>query len=180
MTVPPDFEFPPAKDEDPSAQFANMEEMYRTLSTGINGIYLSSDQPAPFFWQPVLEGQISPGTFTYTTQVGQVYRQGPLVDCWWTVEWSGMSGAVGALRLIAPYRCTETSGSIFNGTMWVGPYVWQTATSTCCRSAIEPRSFYIQFQALQNNTPPADFNVSTTGGFTGHIRYIGIANDQER
>lgn len=178
MTIPQDHNLPLDKEAGSSEVLQSIDEMYRTISTGLNGQYLSSEEEKPHLWKPELKGSTASGTFTYVDQFGYVYRQGAMVDCWFSLEWSAQSGATGNLQLIAPYRATKSLGTLFSGNANLANLSWGVGnTTTNC--VILSNSFNIQFNAYTSSAAESTIGVANSGNIIGNIRYVGVLDDRE-
>src|SRR3990172_11244118 len=80
-----------------------LENNYRVLAQAINGDVKSAVLSQQENWTPILKGTTVAGTFTYTNQVGHVFRQGLMVDCWFDVSWTAAGTATVNLYIELPY-----------------------------------------------------------------------------
>ena len=131
MTVPTNIVLPLRRDfgtkEDIDKYLVDLifelQQMYEQLASGINGDIKSSYYLQRQQWTPILKGATTAGTFTYSHQIGWVFRQGLIVDVWFDILWTNQAGAAGNLYVELPYKVAVSDQKPFVG-------VLQTATKS--------------------------------------------------
>lgn len=155
---------------------------YEAIADSVNGLvqYSTADEPT-LQWEPELFGTTSPGTATYTTQIGWAVRVGQLVDVFFEIEWSGHTGT-GNLYLELPYDVvgdlagTDTApfvGSVIpDGITFAGG---RTAAAIQAVSDTTRGEFMIYGSGLTSE----NLAVPAAGRIQGTLRYIGESADEQ-
>ncbi len=128
-------------------------------------------------WTPVLKGATTAGTFTYTQQVGWVFRQGLIVDVWFDIIWTAQAGAAGNLYVELPYKVALSSGKPFVGPLQTATIVYGAGQSVLTINAI-PSTFRGEIWSSGTGTATANIAVAAAGQLIGHVRYIGVADER--
>ena len=142
-----------------------IEELYPTVAQAING---NVDA-----YTPALSGSTTAGTPTYTTREGWYYRQGIMVDYWFYVVWSAWAAGVGNIQLTLPYKTFNAANNIWVGECSVTTLTLANASDTFVNPVATTDSTVCTFVSGRHNAASGTVAVDTTGGITGHIRYIG-------
>lgn len=154
-----------------------LQDMYNELSDGINGNIKSSYGVQKEQWTPVLKGTTISGTFTYTTQVGWVFRQGLLVDAWGDLSWTASGGATGNLYVELPYKVANSTGSPFIGVVRSSGNAYGGGNTTLSIDAVSD-SYRGEFWQSGSGIASSHLPVSATGHLTFHIRYLGVQDER--
>ena len=142
-----------------------LTDMYKDIANAVNG-----DQGS---WTPTIEGSTTAGTGTYTEQSGIYYRQGLIVDCWFTVTTTDHTGA-GDLRIKLPQKFKKYID------IWVGEVIdsemtYPSGTNIVLEGVND--TYYANCIACGDGIAAAVVQLDVNAAITvvGHIRYIGIA-----
>lgn len=144
-----------------------LENRDEQLADAINGDIRGNAFVQRQQWVPEVKGTNDPGVFTYTQQVGWVYRQGLFTDVWFDVIWIVSKPATGNLYIELPYKVAISEGNPFVG-------VVQTT---------QPDQPPLTINAIPNTfrgeiwSSKLDTTHITTGRLMGYVRYIGVANE---
>ena len=115
-----------------------LERMYERLAQGINGNIRASILGADEQWTPIVRDSANSGTtFTYSHQVGWVFRQGIFVDCWFDVQWTANTGAItGNMYVELPYLVAITDEKPFVGVVQPSGFTF-TGGTACVVNGID-------------------------------------------
>jgi hypothetical protein len=153
-----------------------LQNMYEELAAGVNGSIKSDAQIQRENWTPEMEGTGVSGTFTYTHQVGWVFRQGIIVDCWFDVAWTASGAAAGNLYLKLPYKVANSNQMPFSEALQTSTIAYGAGQSVLSVNAI-PNTFRGEIWSSGSGTVTANIAVAAAGRLLGHIRYIGVQNE---
>lgn len=154
----------------------SLQEMYSNISQAINGTFRNDFGNGSNLWVPVLDGETTSGTFTYTHQSGYVYRQGILVDVWFDVQWSSAGTAAGDLYLILPYKVALVNQIPFVGLIQSSILTYTAGTSIHING--ETDTYKGKFYNSGSGFTTATQQVVASGRLIGHLRYIGTQNER--
>ncbi len=116
-------------------------------------------------WTPVLVGQVTPGTATYSTQFGEYTRIGDLVILNFHLVWTGHTGSGNFNITGSPFTPTSTTNVRFFGSVGLtspqpANILWATCQMLPGNSVI-----YIQITNTAGvNVSYTDFSDATLGG----------------
>jgi hypothetical protein len=127
-------------------------------------------------WKPVLKGSVTPGTFTYTQQIGWVLRQGTITDVWFDVAWSSAGAAAGNLYVELPYKVALSDQMPFVGVCQPSDIDYGAGHTDIVVNAI-PSSYRGEFWVTGSTATTANLGVAASGRLIGHVRYIGVQNE---
>ena len=150
-----------------------LQTMYEDLTENINGYIRNNADIEQSQWLPTLNG-ITPGTFTYTQQVGWSIRQGIYTHVFFDVTWTAIGTAAGNIYLELPYRVTLSSGMPFVGTLQSSNFLY--LGNYLVINAI-PDTYRGEVWSVAPALPTANVTVPATGRLTGHLMYIGLENE---
>lgn len=145
-----------------------LEDRDEQLADAINGDIRGNAFVQKQQWKPIIKGTNDPGAYLYTQQVGWVYRQGLFTDVWFDVIWAASKVGTGNLYIELPYKVAISEGNPFVG-------VVQTT---------KPDQPLLTINAIPNTfrgeiwSSSSDTTHITTGRLMGHVRYIGVADEQ--
>ena len=128
-------------------------------------------------WTPTLKGATTPGSFTYTQQVGWVFRQGLFTDVWFDIIWTNSGAAAGNLYVELPYRVALSNGKPFVGTLQTSTINYGAGQSVLTINAI-PNTYRGEVWSSGSTTATANIAVAAAGQLIGHVRYIGVADER--
>ena len=131
-------------------------------------------------WAPVVQGGTTAGVPTYTSgeQYGYYFRQEHFVDLYFSVAWSGHTGA-GDLQIVTPFTAQR-----FYSDLWIGEVESSIASTfptgrTYLNTRINQNSNIIEIVASGTAVTSSLMQLATTGSFKGHVRFP-IQLDQTR
>jgi len=153
-----------------------LQRMYENLAQGVNGDIKSSAYTQRSQWMPILMGTTTPGTFTYTHQIGWALRQGIIVDAWFDVEWTALGGAVGDLFIQLPYEVANSEEKPFSNALQTSTIAYGAGKTVLSINAI-PNTFRGEIWSSGSGVATANVGVVAAGQLIGHIRYIGKGNE---
>lgn len=147
-----------------------IEELYSQIAQSFNGSTES--------YTPTISGSTTAGTVTYSTQTGWYYRQGILVDYWFNVVWSTWTGSpAGNIQLTLPYKTFNAATSVWLGECSVTNLTLANSSDTFVHPIATVNSRVCTFVSGRHNAARGTIQVEdTSGGITGHLRYIGQIN----
>lgn len=154
-----------------------LEERDSQLADAINGDIRSNAFVQREQWTPVLKGSVTAGTFTYTQQVGWVFRQGLFVDVWFDIIWTANAGAAGNLYVELPYKVALSSGKPFVGPLQTATIAYGAGHTVLTINAI-PNTFRGEIWASGSAVATANIAVAAAGQLIGHVRYLGVADER--
>jgi len=150
---------------------------YETIATNVNGQITSDKTSDRIAWTPTIRtSNDNEGTVTYDHQTGWVLRQGVMVDVWFDVEWTGVSGTpTGNLILDLPYAAAISADKPFVG-VCQGDNITYTNSYLVCNAT--PNTRELTFWGCGSAAAEAQVAFDSAGQVIGHVRYIG--QGQER
>lgn len=156
-----------------------IQTMYEDIANELNGTIRSDSQVQRSQWKPVLNGTVS-GTFTYTHQVGWVFRRGLLIDVWGDVKWTSPGTASGSLYVELPYAVAVSDEKPFVGVVQSSSITYTTGTGIVINAipSTTSDSYQAQFWNVGNGIPTGNQSVVSSGQLIFNIRYLG--KDDER
>lgn len=157
----------------------SLQRMYESIAEAVNGTIRGNVFNNWQNWTPTLAGTSTPGTFTYTHQVGWVLRQGIIVDVWFDVLWSAKGSAAGNLYVELPYKVAVSSEKPFVGVVQHSN-ITITGFSDIVVNAI-PDTYRGEFWKTGSGAATANLtaaNIGEAGQLIGHVRYIGQENEE--
>ncbi len=153
-----------------------LQDAFNQLNDSVDGNIKSSAFQQNQLWTPTLNGMTNTGTFTYTRQVGWVFRQGLLVDVWGDIMWSNSGTATGNLFVELPYKVANTDGYPF-----IGPAEPSSVTMSVGRTAAHinaiANTFRGEFVASGSGVANDNIQCQASGELRFHIRYLGVRNE---
>lgn len=179
MTLPTDIILPEPEDfsSDPSEYIANLidklQDMYEDVASNVNGTFRNESDVDGSEWIPTLTGSATAGSFTYTSQIGWVFRQGIMVDVWGQISWSATT-ATGNLVVNLPYQSTKSSAP-FIGTCSTSGITYGSGTypNLSAISGSYTANIVTSGSAATSSTLP----VVASGSINFYIRYIGVSDE---
>jgi len=148
-----------------------IENRDQQTSNAVNGLTSSSYLVGQQTWTPVLNGITTPGTFTYTKQVGWAFRQGNIVDAWADVQWTSPGAATGNLFVNLPYKVVFSDHTPFVGVVQSSIITYTGGTGIVINAI--PNTSRGEFWNVGSAFTTANQAVTATGRLIFHIRYIG-------
>lgn len=177
MTVPPDMDVPVGLETDNADVVEALKDSYRTLSTGLNGVFLTHYLEPPLQFIPKLTGETTAGEFNCSEQFAYVYRQGTIVDYWFQVRWSSQSGATGTLQMSIPYLPDKGDNTFAFRGMGILDSMSYGAGYTQTDCALFPDRTSIVFGVFGSGVTGGSISVKNSGKIHGHLRYKGRFNE---
>lgn len=153
-----------------------LEERDDQLADAINGDIRGNAFTQRENWTPTLNGS-TPGTFTYTQQVGWVFRQGLFVDIWFDIIWTNSGGAAGNLYVDLPYKVAMSDGKPFVGVLQTSTINYGAGQTVLTINTI-PSTFRGEIWSSGSTTATANIAVAAAGQLIGHVRYIGVSDER--
>lgn len=138
-----------------------MTKIYGDIANSVNGKFES--------WLPIIEGSTTAGAGTYTIQRGYYYRQGIMVDCWFTITWTAHSGA-GNFLVKLPFKI-RNSYDYWPGIVIDSEITYPSGTKLALSG--NNGTFHAALVACGAGIASASVVLDVAGSLTGHIRYIG-------
>lgn len=172
MTIPQSYDFSPPEELTEKKLYRNLNEMYEKISTGVNGTTRASYFTGPQQFIPTVRGKTTAGSFTYDSQTAYVLRVGNVVDFWYDIDWRTASGASGVLQIVLPYKATKFPQFPFTGTCYPGSLDIGSKLGLFAR--VNKLTFTADVVSYVSNQLVENFNVTSSGVLSGHIRYISI------
>lgn len=181
MTLPTDIILPEPEDfnEDAQEYISNLTEklemMYSNISNNVNGNFRNYADTDGSQWIPTLGGTTSTGTYTYTTQIAWVYRQGIMVDVWANISWTATT-ATGFIVVDLPYGVILSDAQLtFIGECNTSLIAFASGTSASivAIAGTYTAQVYTYGSAISIATLP----VPASGTINYHLRYIGVSDD---
>ena len=154
-----------------------LQNMYNELSDSVDGSLKSSFYQQKELWTPVLNGTTTSGTFTYTNQIGWVFRQGLMVDIWGDLSWTAVGAATGNLYVELPYKVANSSEIPFVGFVQSSNIPYAAGNSYISINAI-PDSYRGEIWQSGSAIPTANLTVPASGRIIFHIRYLGVQDER--
>lgn len=154
-----------------------LEDRDEQIADAINGNIRGNAFTQRENWTPILKGTVTPGTFTYTQQIGWVFRQGLFVDVWFDVIWSASGGAAGNLYVELPYKVAMSGGKPFVGVLQTATIGYGAGQTVLTVNAI-PNTFRGEIWSSGSGNATANIAVAAAGQLIGHVRYIGVADER--
>lgn len=155
---------------------------YDNLEKSSSGTFRTNTDPTQANWTPILKGTTTAGSFSYTHQIGTVLRQNLLVDCWFSVKWSGATTATGNLYLELPYKVAKSNEKPFIGVIIPSQIDFTSTSFTAMVIQAIPDTYrgevwlYGDGAAANNQTCAA--LGSSDQKLEGTIRYLGQEYEQ--
>jgi hypothetical protein len=169
------------KDGDPTKYLKDLvfelETMYETTTQNVNGTFRNNLDVDGSQYIPTLKGGTVEGTFTYSRQSAYVLRQGLMTDVWYDIIWSTIGGATGQLRMNLPYKSTPHLGLFFSGVAYMDNANFG-AGKTYVVGATVNGTFDLSYQSYGSLTTTGAISVYANGRVGGHVRYIGVDDEQ--
>jgi len=156
MTLPLNIIFP----EDPSELNRELTFMYQDIARTVNGFNET--------WTPVIEGGTASGAGTYSSQKGNYYKQGLMVDCWFSIVMSAHSGT-GDMKVKLPFKVKNLSD------VWIGEVLDSNVTYPSGTHLVLQginNTMYARIVACGDGIASANVQVDGTAEINGHIRYM--------
>lgn len=154
-----------------------LKDMYEKIASNVNGAFRSSYYNGTEQWFPVLDGANVSGAFTYTRQIGWIYRQGLMIDAWGDIEWSASGTASGPIQVNLPYKVNQTDGLPFVGPVYTSLNAYPAARTYVTINAT-PNTYIGQFYTSGTGIGGEMLQVTPTGRLIFHVRYIGVPDEQ--
>lgn len=176
MTLPNDIIFPFRPSQIESAQPEKLAEYMRDLLYTLSRVYQDTAQAINGelnLFTPTIVGSSTPGTASYSTQVGWFFRQGLLVDIWCDLAYSGHTGS-GNTQIVIPYEVANSIGSPFVGTCENVSGVSLNGGRTYMVSRAIPENFRIAVDEAGSGVVSQPFPLVSSGQFRVHTRFIGV------
>lgn len=151
-----------------------LERQYEDLAQTVNGSTRRSVDEGNVKWEPTVVDSLGGITFTYDHQVGNVLRQGLMVDVWFDVSWSAVATGVitaGKMEIELPYKVALISEMPFVGV--VQPSVFTFTGGTECVINAVPDSYTLEVWNTGDAFTTAQQGSVSAGQLRGHIRYVG-------
>lgn len=183
MTLPTDFSLPPYqnyvsgdKDKDDLTGYLReltetIEDMYSEISENVNGYTKTNNLTGMKLWVPVLKGSGTAGTFTYSVQKGVVYRQGLMVDVFFTVTWSSAGTGAGSLYLTLPYKVANMTDLKFISPVQMSDVTLTGGTGLMANARLN--EYNCEFLCVGDGFTSTNQLVVGSGSLSGHLRYYG-------
>jgi len=153
-----------------------LQDMYNELTENVDGSIKSSFYQQKELWTPVLNGTTVSGTFTYTNQIGWVFRQGLLVDVWGDLAWTAAGTATGNLYVELPYKVANTTGSPFVGASQISNLALGAGNTSLFIDAITD-TYRGEFFQCGSGIANTNLTVQPSGNIKFHVRYLGVQNE---
>ena len=154
-----------------------LEDRDEQLADAVNGQIRGNAFTQRQQWTPVLKGATTAGTFTYTHQIGWVFRQGLLVDVWFDILWTAQAGAAGNLYVELPYKVATSTGKPFVGPLQTATIGYGAGQTVLNVNAI-PSTFRGEIWSSGSAAATANIAVAAAGQLIGHVRYLGVADER--
>lgn len=122
---------------------------------------------------PTVYGSTTAGTVTYSVQDSTYYRQGLMIDYWFTVEWTNWVGYAGNLYMKLPLAVSSTDSNYWVGSMITSSINFTNPAHTYCVPIAIGNSNDCCFMSSSHGTVKSFINPKATGSLTGHVRYLG-------
>jgi len=149
-----------------------IQGMYENLTNNVNGFIRNNADTDQSKWTPTISTTGVAGTITYTRQVGWSVRQGIYTELWFDIEWSAIGTSTGKVYIDLPYKVTLSEGMPFIGTIQLGSIPFSPYTSSYVNAI--PDTYKASVWLSKASAVPFEANISATGRFIGHIKYIGL------
>lgn len=184
MTLPTNYKLPELIKEQSPEQTSSylqdlifeLQNMYEETAEHVNGVFRNSDDVDGSAYIPTLEGSVIAGTFQYTHKSSYVLRQGLMSDVWYSVGWTSSGTATGNLCLVLPYKVVKKSNMLWTGSCFLENAIFGAGrTSVVCAATSD--SYKLNFESYGSGVTKNIINVYGSGSVTGHIRYIGVADE---
>lgn len=151
-----------------------LQNTYELVAQNVNGFIRNNAEVDQSNWTPILQGG-TPGTFTYTQQVGWVVRFGIFTEIFFDVIWSATTAA-GNLYLELPYLTTISAGMPFVGVLQPSGIAFGGGNTNLVINAI-PNTYRGEIWTTGTGAATANLAVVATGRLIGHLRYIGVEDE---
>jgi len=148
-----------------------LEDVYEEVAEHVNGDIRNYADSDGFKWEPTLNGS-TPGTFTYTQQIGWSIRQGIFTHIFFDITWSATTAA-GNLYLNLPYKVIQSAGQPFVSCIQSSSIAFGAGNSGLTINAI-PDTYRGEIWTFGSGTPAANLAAPATGQISGHMFYIGL------
>ena len=184
MTLPTDINLPVPENLFTEGAKYNTETYLRELNDRLSDMYQDVAQNVNGYvrnWTPIVFGDTTEGSATYTIQSGWLRRSGIIVELWFDVAWTGHTGT-GRVAILMPYEAANSTGLMpYQDSSTSSPFVGVIESSVAntftgytyltCRAEPNTTTCYI----VRNGTGVASarLGIASSGGFRGYIRYIG-------
>jgi hypothetical protein len=152
-----------------------LQRMYEDLAEGVNGDIKSSVAVQNSQWTPTLIGTTTPGSFTYTHQVGWVLRRGLMTDVYGDIAWSASGGAAGNLYVELPYQVANSEEMPFPGVVQPSSVTYTAGTNLVINAI--PNTFRGEFWCVGTGIATTNQAVVATGRLIFHLRYLGVSDE---
>jgi len=170
------------KPEDLSDYFRDLifelQSMYEDIANAVNGNIKADYNVTQGSWIPKVKGSTTPGSFTYTNQVGYSLRRGIVTDVWFDVSWTAAGTAAGNLIVELPYKVAKVSTAgtkPFVGVVQPSSVTYTAGTDLVVNAT--PDTFDGEIWTIGDGVPTANQAVVGSGQLIGHVRYIGQQNE---
>jgi hypothetical protein len=147
-----------------------LQRQYEDIAQAVNGDIRNDVSQGSKQFLPTLNGS-TPGTFTYTKQVGWVLRQGLMVDVWGDVAWSSAGTAAGNLFVELPYKVAISETMPFVGIVQPSAVVYTGGTGIVINAIGD--TYRGEFWNVGDGFTTANQSVVAAGRLIFHIRYLG-------
>jgi len=143
---------------------------YRSeVDKALNGIFLALRGESET-WTPTVQGGTTPGVGTYTEQYGYYFRQGAMVDLYFSVAWSAHTGS-GDLEILTPFIAQRFFENTWIGSVEAtGSYTWPTST-THLVTRMEQDTRNLQLVGSGSGVASAVVQLAGAGSFKGSCRF---------
>lgn len=150
-----------------------LENMYESLSQGINGDFRTDFLDTDSNWTPLLRDTVNSGTtFTYSHQIGWVIRKGLMVDAWFDIGWTNNIGSItGNMYIELPYEVAITNQKPFVGLLQPSGFTYSGGTE-CVINGISD-SFRGEIWNTGSGFNTSNQSSVSSGQLIGHLRYVG-------
>lgn len=151
-----------------------LQEAYQQLATATNGTYLYANPDTTTtiqqgVWLPKLQRITTPGTGTYTYQIGYSVRKGLMTHVFFDISWSAMSGA-GDIYVQLPYKVRKSSQKPFICAISVDSL---TITGSYVVGVAIPDTYRLEVWQITSAGASARLSLPTSGKIAGSMIYIG-------
>ena len=148
---------------------STLQQQYEDIAQATNGSIKNNAESGGNSYIPVLQGS-TPGTFTYTHQIGWILRKGLMVDVWGDILWSAAT-ATGDLFVKLPYKAAISAQMPFVGVVQPIDLAYTAGTSMVINSS--PDTYNGYFFNIGNGLAESKQQVAATGRLIFHLRYLG-------
>ena len=121
---------------------------------------------------PVITGQTSAGSGTYSTNDGWYTKVGRLVNYWFYISWDNHDGT-GNMQVTLPFACSNNSGGTMNATGSIMLHNIDLSANTVGLAAYTWHgSSVFQIYEMHDNAGWAPTAVDSGGGMIGSLSYM--------